>query len=193
MAFTPIPAGNVVVKRYVSSACPGVHPPTPLPPGLNDDSWMQQPATLDVRPPTSPMDICAESPYPGPDYVVTHHLTTNECWNMAIKQHTKATWSVRKVQPQSDHVCSNSRIPDGYVIKQALTDPNCTNPTTGTSQASSYDIKLPERQETICAFSPIPSNYLVSQVVYVPNCVHPNSIPGSGFGNGHAYVITRVQ
>jgi hypothetical protein len=91
-------------------------------------------------------------------------------------QHTRATWTVRTpVSP--GNICTNSPIPVGYVIKQTLNNSSCFNPS-GTTAASSYDIKIPDTQETVCSFSPIPSGYTVIQLVSVPNCLDSAGGPG---------------
>lgn len=165
-----VPAGHVIIKRYTGPSCPGV-------------SGTYQNATLDIQPPVSPMAMCSESPYPS-GFVITQHLTTNNCWNLALNQHTRATWTIR-TPTNPDHICTNSPIPTGYVIKQTLNDSNCFNASLSTSW-SSYDIKIPGQQETICSFSPIPAGYTVIQLVTVPNCVSPG-----GGATGSAYVIKR--
>lgn len=165
----PVPAGQVIIRRFTGT-CPGVN-------------GTGQNATLHVRPPVSPMSICSESPFPS-GYVITDHLSTNDCWNLATMQHNQATWTIKTpVSPMS--VCSNSPIPTGYVITQALNSSDCFN-ANGTSAFSSFTIKIPGAQETVCSFSPIPSGYTIIQLVSNSNCQGSNGGP-----LGQAYVIKR--
>lgn len=162
----PVPAGQVIIKRFHSHPCLG--PPTGGP-ASSMHTWL-------VKPPSSPEPVvCIESPRP-PGWVITKVWTTSDCFSTVTWSSTWATFTIEQpVSPMA--ICSQSPVPEGYVITSVINSNDCRH-LSGSAVASTFNIKIPTAaQENVCLNSPVPSNYQKSTQFYSASCVYSGSPP----------------
>ena len=78
----------------------------------------------------------------------------------------------------ADTVCTNSPIPEGYVIRQTFNSPACGRYSEGIGNA--YDIALPSNPFTVCWLSPIPKGWVITQTFNSSGCGYYTN---AGIGN----------